>query len=234
MRQMLGLYCQICHRVMMRRPFELTFCQRCHDELAEIVLSDRRVSVSPSCPEVADIHSLWQYRGIVRKLILRAKVYGDVPALRILLRLVGDRPEVGTLLTWADAIVAAPSSLWSRVFGRFDLAALLAQALAISSGIRIMPAPSALYWRWRKQALRHRHDRHSTDIVESWILRIRQLIRGHKLVFGTRREKPAYRYPQRILLIDDVVTSGVTLTRVARELSDKGALVTRALTIARS
>lgn len=142
--------------------------------------------------------SLYKYEAGLRELVLRAKIRGDHRALRSLQALFADHPLTQSLANWAQFIVPAPSSLWSRIRGRFDVAWLIAKELSVQSQVPIASAPRLLYWNIRKRAL-----------------------------LGNRALSPdVYAHPltpdpsaPRFLIVDDVVTSGYTLMRVKQHMT---------------
>ncbi|MBM4250421.1 MAG: hypothetical protein FJ146_00435 [Deltaproteobacteria bacterium] len=222
--------CRICFTALWRAGERRLLCTNCLLELDECSLVGER-SRHPHVPHpICDIHSLWRYRGIMRDLILRAKVRQDQAALRLLIAMTVSRDELTKLVSWADVVIPAPSSLWGRLNGRLDIASLAADAIARDNAKDLRAAPSDLHWRWRKQARRRRGQRSSKDSVESFVLFLRSKLGLIGACSSDRLANP----PRRVLLIDDVVTSGVTLQRTAMALHDKGASVVRCLTIAKS
>ncbi len=222
--------CRICFTSPILTRNQLPFCVSCSNELAELRLYNSNCKLTFVAAPNSEIQSLWRYRGVIRELILRAKVKRDCAALRHLVSLVESCDEVQSLVNWSDVIIPAPSSLWGRVHGSLDIASQVAHQLSKKTGKTISTAPSDLYWRWRKQARRGRESRVDEDLIEMSILKLR---RSFLKWFGSNNGSvPSF--PNRVLLIDDVVTSGATLSKTARALKDRGAGVVRCLTIARS
>jgi predicted amidophosphoribosyltransferase len=148
---------------------------------------------------------LYRYEGPVRDLVLEAKV----ASCGFMYQLVQElwRQEL-TLRMWAasvDAIMPAPSSLWSRFHGRLDLAYGLARVLAKELDVPLLMPPLKLAWRWRKRA------RTSGARRRSWQ---RPMPNHHDRLWPA---KPRYLL-QRLLLVDDVLTSGQTLNQLALNL----------------
>ena len=106
-----------------------------------------------------------------------------------------------------DVVMPAPSSLWSRMRGRFDLAATLAWSLEKSKRLPYVEPPRAVWGRWQKQALTLRKQRGKKSKIcpfglKQW---------DEQYVFRSLPKLDQTRHP-RVLLVDDVVTTGHTLT----------------------
>jgi len=179
-------------------------CRLCSDELAELRCSAAQISLGG--PPLVDITALYRYQGLIRRLIIRAKVGGDLPALRLLITLVQAHPTRPALTAWSHALMPCASSLWGRVRGRIDIASQICKEQA-HGPIRVVTAPLHLHWRWRKHALlsRHQRNRGEQDMPE-WF-------KGLSLRLCTRTLAEAK--VQALLLVDDVVTSGGTMRRTA-------------------
>lgn len=181
---MVPRYCPSCFA---RHQEKFLLCFPCRDELHDLQL------------HVQDgIRSCFRYRGVVRRLVLRAKVQGDHRAVTLLSDLVIDHPLVVDWLQDLDFLMPSPSSLWGRARGRLDLAALLVTAISKRHGLTVRTAPSELFWRFRKRALVHRVAREP-------------LLTDPSTCYPGTGDGP------RIGLFDDVVTTGQTLawTRAA-------------------
>lgn len=187
-------------------------CCVCADALATHALKPR---------SDAALTSLYQYRGLVRSFVLRAKVRSDHPTLDLLQALALRRPEAERAAQWADAIMACPSSLWGRARGRLDVAHHLAAGLACATGRPLVTAAPHLFWRLRKRA-RHKHGNEGRREPGPWPWSDRSNQR-----WDARWHARAF---QRLLLVDDVVTTGHTLCTVIATIP-QGCQV-RALTFA--
>lgn len=155
--------------------------------------------------------ALFHYEGVMRRLILRVKVKGDYAALRVITHLVKTAPEVLELVSWADVIMPAPSSLWGRLRGRIDTSDAIAYSLSRRWGRKqVCSAPWQLYWRTRKRAKIKRNLR-TADTQIGFLGRF----------FSRYWERRYWRSVtgRKILVIDDISTTGVTLLETAEALA---------------
>jgi predicted amidophosphoribosyltransferase len=227
---MLHHYCRACHlgnRVWEQPTKALPICQSCLDELNELTLKYPRPNLTTGT-YITDVRSLFRYQGLVRELILRAKVKGDHQALKLIIAIAIREVENLSLSTWPDTIIASPSSLWGRCRGRLDIAAHLTAQLAKNSAVQVESAPWELYWRWQKLARQARKQRLSTlDYDAAFMLKCKKLLRITSPVWHEPR-------PKRILLVDDVITTGITMQRTAAALARDCPAIVRGLTVAAS
>ncbi len=158
-----------------------------------------------------------------------AIAYDDASSRFILAFKNGDRTDAvrtfapwmlqagASLLTDADLLVPVPLH-WTRLFVRkYNQAALLAHALGRHAGIPV--APTLLIRSRRTRALKHAGAQKRADTV-----------RGAFAVPARRQRQLASR---RVLLIDDVYTTGSTVGACARALLRAGATSVDVLTLAR-
>lgn len=151
----------------------------------------------PSWPHnLLCIESLWPYDSQVRQLILHAKVQNRFAllqflGLKMLESLVFDPKQ--NVEQW---IMPAPSSLWGRLRGRFDIAYWLAKKLSDSLQKKIILADSSLYWRLKKRAA------------------LSNKIRPENISYTT--SQVYIPLGSEVLLIDDVVTTGWTCFQTIR------------------
>ena len=202
-------------------PPSSLLCVSCVDELNELRCEARVIQLGG--PPLVDITGLYHYQGLVRRLILRAKIGGDLQALQLLLALVATHPARGGLLAWADGLMPCASSLWGRVRGRIDIAGQICSQQGDSSR-PISLAPLHLHWRWRKHALLQRRQRvHSNQELPHWLRSVSNALCAKALANANTTK---------LLLIDDVVTSGDTMRRTAMAITAAPLPVIRGLVLA--
>lgn len=166
------------------------------------------------CVAVLDYGYPWQ------KLITRYKFEGDLGLTHSLAHLIGTHEQALHCLQGSDALLPVPASA-ARVRERgFDHMDLLARSLVRQTGYS---APIL------SRAVQRRHvdlPQHSASRQQ----RLRQL-RG---VFSLHADATSQIAGKRILLLDDVMTTGATLDALAICLLDAGAASVCALALARA
>lgn len=175
--------------------------------------------VSPAAiadpPVFARARAVCRFDGAARELVHKLK-YGDRTELALTLgRMMTQAGH--ELLAEADLIVPVPlhrTRLWSR---RFNQAAALAQVLASRSGVKLAPAALTRVKRTRQQVGLTRPQRADN-------------LQGAFKVLPAM--KPAVE-GRRVLLVDDVLTTGATANAAARALLRAGATEVDILTFAR-
>ncbi|WP_445680661.1 ComF family protein [Radicibacter daui] len=121
------------------------------------------------------------------------------------------------MLADADLLVPVPLHRWRLLWRRYNQSALVATALSRRSGVQLLP--DAL--------LRPRRTRPQPGLTRA---ARRRNVRGAFAINERHRLRLA---GCRIVLVDDVLTSGATLEECARVLLAAGAVEVRALTVAR-
>ena len=201
--------CTACRATL--QPIEPPFCRRCGRPLSDggTVCHDCRTAPLA----IAGIRSAYCFQGAIRKAVHELK-YSDVTALaRPLSHLVA--PVVERLPAQVDAVVAVPlhsSRLRSRGYNQAEL---LARELARSARLPVLAG-----------AVHRVRDTPSQVKVGG-----REARRAN--VRGAFRCDDGRVHGKRILLLDDVCTTGSTLSACAEALSAAGAASVWGVTVAR-
>jgi predicted amidophosphoribosyltransferase len=193
-------------------------CERCLKDLAQ-----------PRWEDFCDarVRVIFPYEGLVRRLIMRSKVKNDAVAAGVICHIVKNAlsSDVDFMPYAEHLIIPAPASTWGRVRGRFDLAELLVRTVFTHDQIVQTLLPRLALK--AKRAGRNAHDlsrtgRHSLNNknfnVFNKIASLESLISGAK----------------RILVVDDVMTTGLTMRTIFNQLKELGAQSVEGLVIASS
>ncbi len=167
-------------------------------------------------PRYARARAVLRYDEGCRRLLLSFK-HGDrtegAPAYGAWLARAG-----AELLPEADLIVPVPLH-WTRLFSRrYNQAALLAQALARASGLPVVPD---LLWRRRATPSQGHLSRASRQ-------------RNVAGAFAVRPDRSAGLRGRRVILVDDVMTTGATAAACSATLLQAGAADVDVLVLARA
>lgn len=187
--------CVFCTKLLRREETEI--CRRCRTELSEISHSIKRGQFFDGC------HSVFYYEDTVADAIKRFKFQGRSEYAACLGRLMAMRilreNVAFDLITWAPV-----SKKRLRKRG-YDQSYLLAQEIAKELGVPCV------------RTLRKRRDnppqstRHDFAERQANVLNVYQAVSSEAF------------YGKRVLVIDDVITSGATLSECCRILKTAGA-----------
>ena len=155
--------------------------------------------------------ALFAYRTFGKDLIRRFKFNGQ-PQLAWPLGLMAAELLAESGIK-PDFLVPVPLTLIRQLNRTYNQSALIAETISGISGIPVL-SPLVRRFTLRHQAMRDRNSRHQGLLRE---FRIRKTVRDLNL-----------------LLIDDVLTTGATLSAAARTLLDAGAKEVNVLVLARS
>lgn len=188
--------CILCGRILERN--ELDLCTQCRVEGPEHPLSRRKISFVDSWSAV------WYYEGTVRRSILRykfrrrrhyARSYGRILAMKIL----GQMDESFDLIGWV------PISRWRKLRRGYDQVELLARAVGQEIGMEPVCCLRKI-----------RHNPPQSGITG-------QAQRRANVLGVYEAVNPEQFIGKRVLLLDDVLTTGATLSECARVLLTAGA-----------
>ncbi len=147
------------------------------------------------------VFTLFAYRGETRDDVNRIKVQRCVRTLDLFEKKCLAQPGLTEALDECALIIPAPSSLYSRLTGKFDLAAWVAMRLAKKFSIDLQSAPSQLFWNLQKRSRtkgRKAQEPHSLPIT-----------------CPMRCTKYTQNIDEgRIILLDDVITTGHTFRKL--------------------
>ena len=187
--------CVFCRRLLHREETEV--CKTCRAELDEIGHSLKRGQFFDGC------HSVFYYENTIAEALKRFKFggrseYAACFARMMAMRLLRERVEFD-LITWAPV-----SRKRLRKRG-YDQSYLLAREVAKELG-----APCV-------RTLRKHKDRHPQSSQNNFAARQANALNAYEAV------EPKNFYGKRVLVIDDVITSGATLSECCRVLKTAGA-----------
>lgn len=199
------------------RPLELpAFCDRCQRPLSSAIGSAETPLCGACRMEETDfdrLRSFGAYDAELRALIVLLKYNGVLPLARPLAGWLALAAQTCPALLEVDAIVPVPLYLARRRARGFNQAELLARQLA----------------RWTKLRVETRWLARVKDTPSQTGLTPAQRVENVRGAFAAHTKLDT----ARILLLDDVCTTGATLNACARALKQAGAKRVNALTVAR-
>jgi predicted amidophosphoribosyltransferase len=141
--------------------------------------------------EKKQVVSILYYNDMCRSLVLNAKIKQNIIACECLLDIVVQSELTKSIMKNIDVIAPVPSSVFSRFFGRIDLAWMLALRLSIYYNKKFISSPYFMYWNFKKRSFKNKRQ-------NTCLKRFAQ----HNSI------------APKLLVIDDVVTTGYSLARV--------------------
>jgi ComF family protein len=187
--------CLLCRKILGAE--ELDLCHSCRIDGPECTHFQKKL------PFIDSWAAVWYYEEQVRSSILRYKFYGARSqaqgyARLLAMRLLEQHPEGFDLLTWV------PISPLRKLRRGYDQVELLAQAVGRELGMEPVPLLRKI-----------RNNRPQSKIVG-------QAHRRANVLGVYRVENAALLQEKRILLLDDVITTGATVGECARMLLTAG------------
>ncbi|MBN8550156.1 MAG: ComF family protein [Deltaproteobacteria bacterium] len=199
--------CLVCERPLVRQ----SLCGGC---IPQARLHSSDLTAWSQLPFRA-VHSIWEYRGRERRYITAMKYKPSISLARRAGKELARALESINLPKHFDALVAIPSSRKSFRSRLFNQAEVLAQEIAKQQ--QLPCAPHAL--------------RHLGYAAAQASLTPRKRLSNVKQAFAAN---PKAVQGSRILLIDDVLTTGATVASAAHSLLAAGALSIEVAVVARS
>ena len=188
--------CVLCGKILEKN--ELDLCADCRIDAPECPV--RRTKL----PFLDSWLAVWHYEGQVRRSLLRYKFYnrrhyaasyGRLLAMKI----AREREGEFDLITWV------PISRWRKLRRGYDQVELLAQA--VCAELQMEPVPTLC---------KIRHNPPQSGIVG-------QAQRRANVLGGYEAVEPESFKDKRVLILDDIITTGATLSECARVLLTAGA-----------
>ncbi len=185
--------CLLCRKPLTKNQQDL--CPRCRVETPEY--SSHHFSI----PFVAQWQAMWYYEGSVRRSLLRYK-FGNRPSYahgygRLLAAALSDMPF--------DLITAVPISARRKRKRGYDQVSLLACALGKELGETPLPL------------LRKVRDNPAQSGISGYAQRKANVLGVYQVI------SPELLIGKRVLLLDDIITTGATVSECARVLLTAGA-----------
>lgn len=208
------LYCPQCEEKLCPAP--MNRCQRCAAEIGPYAKSeDGCVHCRQRILRFDSVTCLGMYDDVLRQALLSAKWSWSAVRMKALGRLLAHHRREQIEATKADVIIPVPHSWQQRLTRHFNPAWIIAAELAGS--VQRPCLPDVL--------LRTRRTRPQKRVSVS------QRIENQSKSFGLRNS--SLLEGQRVLVVDDVLTTGATISEAARMLKSAGAASVHAVVIAR-
>jgi ComF family protein len=224
--------CLRCENVLINRS-AIAFCPACIHAIApELGMCCSRCgailpeSSSPSerCPACKDfllkfdsVFSLGRYEGALRELVLKTKRMSGETYSLALGRLLTERCEGKLVPFGADAILPIPMH-WVKKLGRgVNSPEIVAHCLGRKLGVPVV-----------RSLVRCRYTGPQKDLLP------RERFRNVRGAFRLHRADPTRWQNSRLLLVDDILTTGATCSEVAGLLKQAGAAAVAVAVVARA
>ena len=170
-------------------------------------------------PHLAAIACAARFDGPMRAIVHAFKYAGHQTLAAPLAARLADHPHLR--IDAIDLVVPVPLHPWRRLVRGFNQAERIARHL----GLPVTHALARRRWSTSQTGL-HAHTR-SRNVSDAFMI-------APRLTAGGQRALRNLLSNARVLLVDDVVTTGATLSSCARVLREAGAREVRAATIART
>lgn len=191
-------HCCVCRAFL--RQEEKDLCPACKQNLSAQLYQGSGME-APRLPGIHKLLTLYSYTGTFKSILSSAK-FSKKPWLLKLFR--KDIESLAVSLARYDALVPVPMHSFKRIQREFDPAGLLAAMIELASGI---PAEKLL-------------SKPGSTPAQNRLSRRERKMNLYGAFLPARAEKIRGRA---FLLVDDVLTTGATLTEAARVLKQNGA-----------
>lgn len=158
--------------------------------------------VGKGIPHIERVVRLAVYEGAVRRLVLAMKFERRWSVGTYLGRLLAARADVAALASAADVVVPVPLHRWRHLGRGFNQAEVIARAMAAGKCARLLSRPRATAVQSRQSSATARARNVKGAFARAW----RADVTG-----------------KRVLLVDDLLTTGATIEEAARTLKRAGA-----------
>ncbi len=193
-------------------------CDRCGAVLPEEFL---RAECCPACKEFSlkfdAVYPLGRYQGALRELVLKAKRLSAEAISLALGRLLAQRLGEKLARFRADAVLPVPMHWAKRLYRGVNSPELVADCLGKKLGVPVL-----------RNLVRCRYTGPQKDLLP------RERFRNVRGAFRLSRSNPIRWQDSRLLLVDDILTTGATCSEVARLLKQSGAAAVAVAVVARA
>ena len=176
-------------------------CSSCHEKLDSFFFTNPQAYLCASCldllseltPDFENGQSLFRYTGLIRDLILKAKVHANLRSLECIIELCINHELTQQEAKICQQVAPIPSSFIGRLKGQYDLAYFLASEISRA---------------------------YNKEFIDRWYLGSWGI---YKRSVEVDRDPLPLNFPQvdrsiPTLLVDDVVTSGFSLLNFSKKL----------------
>lgn len=188
--------CVLCGRLLTPQEFDL--CGDCELNAPCFSGRDRKI------PYISDYTALWRYEGQVRSALLRYKFYGKRHYGAVFGRLLARKLSRENWMDF-DCVVYVPVSRRRKLLRGYDQVQLIARTTGKTLGVRT--------FRVLKKV---RHNVAQSSLKDSGS-------RWENVKDAYRVTRPEVIFGKRVLLIDDIITTGATISECAQMLLASGA-----------